>query len=185
MENIADRLNIIRGDLFEFHQQEEVRERAENRVRTSQYFEVDVKEMSDEDFRKEFNITREVYEYLCARLENCINKRTISTTVPERKKILLSILILTSNAELKIIASLFGLGVSTVWLSFHTFIEQFLKHMRDDHIGIPSTAEFALIEKQFNDKFNFPGIIGVIDGTHFPFECPAQFHCDFYNYKSR
>jgi hypothetical protein len=43
--------------------------------------------------------------------------------------------------------------------------------------------EWKEIEQDFNDKWNFPGCYGAIDGKHIAMHTPASCGSTFYNYK--
>ena len=43
--------------------------------------------------------------------------------------------------------------------------------------------EWKEIDQDFNEKWNFPGCYGVIDGRHIAIRAPANCGSTFYNYK--
>ena len=43
--------------------------------------------------------------------------------------------------------------------------------------------EWEEIKRDFNDKWNFPGCCGAIDGKHIAIRAPANCGSTFYNYK--
>ena len=55
----------------------------------------------------------------------------------------------------------------------------------DDHIKWPTKNEYETIANAFNTLWQFPGVIGAIDGCHYPFNPEARFASDFYNGYSR
>lgn len=160
------------------------RKSPEQVFRSSTFFEIDVQAMSDDTFRKTFNITKKTYEYFCTHLAASFNEREGSNIVPPRKKILMSVLVLNSCAEIKIIAALFGVGITTVTNTFHLFCKLMKDYLKPLHIKAPESLEdFKTLSRQFEEKTNLINVVGAVDGTHVPIECPLLHHIDYFNYK--
>ena len=47
-----------------------------------------------------------------------------------------------------------------------------------------STEDWRAIAEQFDERWNFPGCIGALDGKHIGIECPRNMGSAFYNYKN-
>lgn len=47
----------------------------------------------------------------------------------------------------------------------------------------PTKDVFVLAEKKFNERWNFPNVVGCLDGKHIRIRCPAKSGSLFYNYK--
>ncbi|XP_064470158.1 putative nuclease HARBI1 [Ornithodoros turicata] len=47
----------------------------------------------------------------------------------------------------------------------------------------PRTAEWEKIRQVYSSRWNFPNVIGIIDGKHFAIRCPDKSGSDFFNYK--
>jgi hypothetical protein len=45
--------------------------------------------------------------------------------------------------------------------------------------------EWIKISKDFMDQWNFPHVVGALDGKHIVIQCPFNSGTDFYNYKSQ
>lgn len=47
----------------------------------------------------------------------------------------------------------------------------------------PTKEEFESIEKEFNMRWNFPNVLGCLDGEHARLQCPPNSGSLYYNYK--
>lgn len=50
-------------------------------------------------------------------------------------------------------------------------------------IPSPNKDTFSLITEEFEKKWNFPNVIGCIDGKHVRIRCPNSTGSLYYNYK--
>ena len=51
------------------------------------------------------------------------------------------------------------------------------------HLTVPDHGRFLDIAFKFREKWNFPNVIGCIDGKHIRTKCPTKAGSPFYNYK--
>ncbi|KAL4126047.1 hypothetical protein QTP88_010279 [Uroleucon formosanum] len=61
---------------------------------------------------------------------------------------------------------------------------QYLFRIPKNTISANSVKEWKEIEKGFNEKWNFPGCIGAIDGKHVAIRAPMFSGSEYYNYKN-
>ncbi|KAL1443609.1 hypothetical protein MTO96_045930, partial [Rhipicephalus appendiculatus] len=47
----------------------------------------------------------------------------------------------------------------------------------------PTPAEWEKIHQGFSSQWNFPNVVGCIDGKHFAMQCPRNSGSDYFNYK--
>lgn len=47
----------------------------------------------------------------------------------------------------------------------------------------PTQNQFSLISEEFHKKWNFPNVIGCLDGKHIRIRCPNRTGSLYYNYK--
>lgn len=53
-------------------------------------------------------------------------------------------------------------------------------------LQVPSTTEkWQRIQSGFANRWNFPNVIGALDGKHINIKCPVRSGSDFYNYKGK
>ncbi|KAE9522694.1 hypothetical protein AGLY_016916 [Aphis glycines] len=53
----------------------------------------------------------------------------------------------------------------------------------NDYIKVPNLKEWEEIQFGFNEKWNFPGCCGAIDGKHVVIKAPPSSGSEYYNYK--
>ena len=51
------------------------------------------------------------------------------------------------------------------------------------HLTVPDRDRFLDIAVKFRERWNFPNVIGCIDGKHIRIKCPTKVGSLFYNYK--
>jgi hypothetical protein len=91
---------------------------------------------------------------------------------------------LGSTCELRTIANLFGIGISTAGQIVHEFCSVLVNTFFHRFIKFPAT------DKEINDTMNdyyigsgYPMCIGSLDGTHIAIKPPLGFKTDYFNYK--
>ncbi|XP_049522547.1 uncharacterized protein LOC125945036 [Dermacentor silvarum] len=47
----------------------------------------------------------------------------------------------------------------------------------------PAAADWVKIRRAYSSKWNFPNVVGSIDGKHFAIQCPDNSGSDYFNYK--
>ena len=51
------------------------------------------------------------------------------------------------------------------------------------HLRVPDHDRFLDMAVKFRERWNFPNVVGCIDGKHIRIKCPAKARSLFYNYK--
>lgn len=62
-------------------------------------------------------------------------------------------------------------------------LEIILANETHKYISWPSSTKAATTAAHYLEKFNFPGIVGSIDGTHIPIRAPKEHHNAYINRK--
>ncbi|XP_067132791.1 putative nuclease HARBI1 [Centruroides vittatus] len=86
----------------------------------------------------------------------------------------------------RVAGDLIGVHVSTVCRTIQN-VSKALVHLKNAEIVFPTESELPSVKHDFSvlSKDNFPGIIGAIDCTHIPIQCPDSSRAQvFYNRKS-
>ena len=55
--------------------------------------------------------------------------------------------------------------------------------MSSKHLAVPDRDRFLDIAVKSQERWNFPNVIGCIDGKRMPNKCPTKVGSQFYNYK--
>ncbi|XP_073828608.1 uncharacterized protein isoform X2 [Musca autumnalis] len=76
------------------------------------------------------------------------------------------------------------MGASTVRAIIRQTCETLWQKLSPVVLPVPSTADWAKIAEDFEEKWNFPHCVGAIDGKHINIKCPAKSGSMYYNHKS-
>ncbi|CAG7717853.1 unnamed protein product, partial [Allacma fusca] len=94
--------------------------------------------------------------------------------IPITKRVMIGVKCLASCSELKDIAGLFGVGVTTVQECFDDFVAAVNEVIPKKYILWPATEEeYKRKAKRFEDLWNWPMAVAAIDGCHFPCSPPV------------
>ncbi|XP_033758071.1 putative nuclease HARBI1 [Pecten maximus] len=161
----------------------------EDRTKTEGYFEETIPNYLPDDFTRYFKMNRETFDVLCQHLSECeqLKQRVCAggrEPIPMEKKVLMTIRYLSSMDTIRSLSDRFGVTDS----SFLKCREQVINAINSSlkkFIKWPTTGDYLSISERFNDtgSYEFPNIIGAIDGSHIPIEAPAEDANAYYNRK--
>lgn len=79
----------------------------------------------------------------------------------------------------------FSFRVSQSWISkiIRSVFAAIRKHMMSLYLKQKSTTELLHISMEFEKLWNFPNVVGAIDGKHVRIKCPPNSTSVFFNYK--
>ena len=78
----------------------------------------------------------------------------------------------------------FRVGRSTVGKIVNEVCEILWKRLSPDYVKMPTNAsEWKRLAQEFEDLWDFPNVLGAIDGKHIAIECPKFGGSKYYNYK--
>lgn len=125
-------------------------------------------ELPDEEFRKMYRLTKELAQNLIAELEPHMNHGQRNTRLPIDLRVLAALRFFAHGSYQKCIGANQNVYVAQQTMS--DIIREVCNAIEDiahRYIKFPTNAEDIGIKKQaFWNAFNFPGIIGCVDGTH-------------------
>jgi len=142
-------------------------------------------EYDDEDWKKNFRMTRRSFNKLCGFMEGVMKPEvvTVRAPIPLEMRVAIVLYKLASCAEYRVVANHFGVHKSTVMKMVYQFCKGMVTSAIHNFIKVPTTDEAISIASRFKQKFNIPQIIGCIDGTHIPVLPPSDGYKDFVNRK--
>lgn len=133
-------------------------------------------------------MTRDTFEALCNQLapEFARQDTHLRRCVPLDKRVAMCVYALSSSAELRTVANLFGVGESTLRTAVHEFCELVVQIIMPSMISFPTTeGKMRDIIKGFLDDWQFPQTYGALDGCHIGVEPPKEYAADYYCYKHK
>ena len=91
---------------------------------------------------------------------------------------------LASGESQQSLAFSFRIGRQTVSRIVAETCEAIYMSLKDRYLSAPKSPEdWKKISDQFQDIWNFPHVIGAIDGKHIRIECPKKTGSLYHNYK--
>ena len=103
--------------------------------------------------------------------------------VSVEERVAVTIWKLATNIEYRTLASLFGLGRSTVGKIIVETNHAISTHLLPQYVKIPDGDKLKDIVKGFETCWGFPQAAGAIDGSHIPIIRPDESASDYYNRK--
>ena len=131
-------------------------------------------------------MSRDTFRMLCDELRPHIERQTtvFREAISVEARVAITIWRLATNVEYRTIASLFGVGRSTVGEIVLDTCDAIANHLLPRYVCVPSDpAALHDIVDGFRECWGFPQTIGAIDGTHIPIIRPAESSADYYNRK--
>ncbi|XP_064629252.1 uncharacterized protein LOC135488546 [Lineus longissimus] len=129
---------------------------------------------------------RETFNFLCRTLQPYLEKENTNMrrSIALDRKVGAVIVTLSSQAELRIVANLFGISIASLCI----FVQETCKAINTvlvlRLIRLPNADETRRIMDGFERNWGFPNSAGAIDGTHIPIMAPKRYKPDYYNRKS-
>ncbi|KAM4541681.1 uncharacterized protein PAE49_018607 [Odontesthes bonariensis] len=153
-------------------------------IRSKDWWErVVLTEFDDEDWKKNFRMTRRSFNKLCGIMEGVMKPErvTVRAPIPLEMRVAIVLYKLASCAEYRVVAKQFGVHKSTAIKMVYQFCTGMVASAIHNFIKVPTTEEAISIASRFEQKFNIPQIIGCIDATHIPVIAPSDGYKDFVN----
>ena len=91
---------------------------------------------------------------------------------------------MSSTAEYRTIANLFGVSKSFVCLCVKDVCKAITKKLGKDFLTVPKGDDLSEAMRIYKEKWGFPACAGAIDGTHIPIQAPLENRTDYINRKS-
>ena len=102
---------------------------------------------------------------------------------PLHERLLMVLWYQASQDKYAAIADNFGMDKSTANLSIRNLLSFICTYLCDKLIHWPTRDEQEEMQALYMDLYNFPGIVGMIDGTHVQIRKPDERGYDYYNRK--
>lgn len=146
-----------------------------------------ISQYSDRDFWRHFRVSRSTFEKIIDFL-NSVQFRSRVTfhggnyPLALEEMLLITLHYLGNQGAIRTVADKFGRTESTV---FNVVAEvcQCLFNHQNRFIRWPSAQEIPAVIENFKQKFGFPGVVGVIDGSHVRMHPKGAEQRPYRNYK--
>ena len=147
-----------------------------------------------DEFKVFFRVTRTVVEHLeewicricleCA-IAGIVGRQGMGGSKPKTlyEHLLVMLWYLSSQDKYSAIADRFGVSESTANVAIRELLVFLNENLRDTFICWPTHADKVEISGKYEQLKNFPGVVGMIDGSHIPIRMPPDRGIDYYNQK--
>ncbi|XP_066936564.1 putative nuclease HARBI1 [Clytia hemisphaerica] len=126
------------------------------------------------------------FEHLLSLIQHRITKRTTSMRRPisARERLSITLRYLATGESQQSLSFSYRIGRTTVSNILSEVCKAIFDCLKGEYLRQPGTAEeWANISDQFEEQWNYPHVIGAIDGKHIRIECPKKSGSLYYNYK--
>lgn len=106
--------------------------------------------------------------------------KVVNERVPTSTKVLATLWLLANQESYRGVGDRFGMNKGTLFYIVKEIIEIWASCARE-HICWPSDTNFEAAE--FERKWNFPGVVGAVDGCHIQIKAPRDEQAAYYNRK--
>lgn len=102
---------------------------------------------------------------------------------PLNERILMVLWYMASLDKFASLADRFGMSESTACDAVHELIQFIHQYLLNKVVTWPSAQEQQEMKEMYFDLKKFPGVVGMLDGTHIQIRRPAERGFDYYNRK--
>ena len=154
-------------------------------LRTDAWFVMAFATYDDRQWYDNFRVSRDTFQFICSQVRNSIrrNNTRLRKCVSVESRVAITLYYLSSTAELRTIANLFGVSKPFVCNCVKDVCEAVIKKMRSQFLFMPKGDDLQEVIDIYHSKWGFPMCAGAIDGTHIPIVSPSDNHTDYVNRK--
>jgi len=136
-------------------------------------------------WKDNLRMSQDTFYIICNELRTYLQKETTNMRYPVtvEERVAVTLWKLATNIEYRTLASLFGLGRSTVGKIVLETCNVMTMKLLARYVHFPGGSSLREIVDGFDVCWGFPQVAGAIDGTHIPVIRPHDNPSDYYNRK--
>ena len=136
-------------------------------------------------WKENLRMSRDTFYILCNELHPYAQKEytNMRSPVTVEERVAVTVWKLATNIEYRSLASLFGLGRSTVGKIVLETCNIMATKLLSRYVRFPEGTRLREVVEGFEVCWGFPQVAGAIDGTHIPIISPLENPSDYYNRK--
>lgn len=161
-------------------------QRSDKFVNNQMFWEKDVPKFTEMKFKKTFRMSRNTFQKIVDKTRMDMTKcfTTFGAPIPPEKRVAIALYYLKSGADFDVVGTNFNVGKTTVCNILTDFCNSMLKRYLHQEIQFPDNLEQRkLMADRFEKRWQFPGVLGAIDGSHIPIKKPTYEGAEYHNYK--
>ncbi|KAJ8912604.1 hypothetical protein NQ315_000473 [Exocentrus adspersus] len=152
------------------------------------YAESTIPRYNHRQFVEHFRMSTGTFEIVLQKLHSIIvqHQDARMSGNPElslRKQLLITVWYLANIESFRSVADRFGVSKSTAWMCVNKICKDLLYLNETQKIITTNLETMAETSNYFREKTNFPGIVGIIDGSHIPLKAPELHPTSYINRK--
>lgn len=134
-----------------------------------------VDSFNDEEWKAQFRVTRDTFDYLLERIGPAIKRRRTNCRVPiePRRRLAITLWWFARSGEYRAIAGMFGVGIATVCVIVRQVTSAIMDRLYRRFVSLPSGPRLDDTIRAFRDRC-YPQCAGAIGGTHIPIAPPRE-----------
>ena len=136
-------------------------------------------------WKNNLRMSRDTFYIICNELRPYIQKESTNMRSPVtvEERVAVTVWKLATNIEYRSLASLFGLGRSTIGKIVLETSSIMTTKLLPRYVHFPEGTRLREVVDGFEACWGFPQVAGAIDGTHIPIISPQENPSDYYNRK--
>lgn len=154
--------------------------------RSDRWFQIVETAFTDKEWYDNFRVSKATFQFIVSEIEaEIVRKNTaMRKAVSPSKRTAITLYYMSSTAEYRTIANLFGVSKSFVCLCIKDVCKAITKKRGKDFLTVPKGDDLSEVMRIYKEKWGFPACAGAIDGTHIPIQAPLENRTDYINGKS-
>ena len=142
-----------------------------------------VVEFSDEEWWENFRMSRTLFNYLCSKLREQIERQDtrLRCAIPVDRRVAITLWRLATNADYRSTGHIFGVAKGTVCVIVHEVCDAIVRVLMKKYIKFPSGNQLTEVLNGFERCHGFSQFVGAVDGTHIEILAPEDCTKDYYN----
>ena len=154
-------------------------------TQNGQWFEIVETPFTEKEWYDNFRISKSMFDYIVREIQDeIVQKNTpMRKAISPRKRTAITLYYMSSTAEYRTIANLFGVSTPFVCLCIRDVCKA-IKKLKNDFLKVPKGEDLREVMRLYKEKWGFPSCAGAIDGTHIPIQAPLENRTDYINRKS-
>ena len=139
-------------------------------TQSSQWFEIVETAFTEKEWYDNFHVSRSTFDDIVREIQDEIVRKDtpMHKTVSRRKRTAITLYSMSSTAEYRPIADLFGVSTSFVCLCIRDVCKAMTKNLKNDYLKVPKGEDLREVMRLYKEKSGFPSCAVAIDGTHIP-----------------
>ena len=139
------------------------------------------------EWNKNFRMPREQFVLLADEISPFISPDPSAPRMglSVEKKLAITLHYLKDTGSITVTANAFGVSRSTVSSTFRTVCIAINTYLGPRYLKIPTGDSLNSTVNSFEEKFGFPQVLGVVDGTHIPINKPKEDSQSYFSYKMK